>query len=107
MHMEIKSSRPVSVSEAKEIMAKRKEDGELGYEQSQSLENSERFAKLDADKARKSVQKLKENPKISEDMAVKIVDICPDNPATLKAILVKDRVELSDDEIDKILKELA
>ncbi len=105
--MEVKSSRPVSVSEAKEIMARRKEDGELGYEQSQSLENAERFAKLDSDKARKAVQKLMENPKISEEMAVKIVDICPENPATLKAVLVKDRVELSDEEIGSILKDLA
>jgi DNA-directed RNA polymerase subunit F len=105
--MEIKSSRAVSVSEAKEILAKRKEDGELGYEQAQALDNTEKFAKIDEEKVRKLVEGLMKIGNISHEMAIKIIDIRPDNPATLRAILVKDRVELSDDEISKVLKELA
>ena len=42
--MEIKGSKPVTISEAKEILAKRKEEqAELGYEQNQALEHAERF----------------------------------------------------------------
>ena len=92
--MEIKSSRPVSVSEAKEILTKRKEDGELGYEQMQAFENSERFAAPDSKKVERLVESVKEIGKLSEETAIKIVDIRPDNPATLRAILVKDRIEL-------------
>lgn len=105
--MEIKSSRPVSVCEAKEILVRRKEDGELGYEQGQAHDNSERFGTIEAKKAAKVIETLAKFDKISEELAVKIADIRPDNAATLRAILVKDRIELSEDEINSIIKELA
>ncbi|MFN7991596.1 MAG: RNA polymerase Rpb4 family protein [Candidatus Micrarchaeia archaeon] len=105
--MEIKSSKAVTVSEAREIMAKRKEDGELGYEQQQALDNSEKFAKLDSEKAGKMVEALVKSGKLNHETAIKVADICPDNPATLRAILVKDRIELSEDEINGILKIVA
>jgi DNA-directed RNA polymerase subunit F len=105
--MEIKSSRPVSVSEAKDILARRKEDGELGYEQGQANDNSERFGNLEAKKAAKLIETIAKFDKMTEELAVKIVDIHPDNAATLRAILVKDRIELSEDEINGIIKELA
>lgn len=102
--MEIKSTKPVPVSDAKEILAKRSGDGELGYEQSQALENAERFF---SEKTADIIKKLSKNEKISEELAAKIADVRPAKPETLKAILVKDRVELSDEEVDSILKELA
>ncbi|MEW6748128.1 MAG: hypothetical protein AB1295_00260 [Candidatus Micrarchaeota archaeon] len=102
--MEIKSTKPVPVSEAKEILAKRSADGELGYEQSQALENAERFA---SDKSADIIKKLSKNEKIGEELAAKIADVRPAKPETLKALLVKDRVELSDEEVDSIIKELA
>ncbi|MFH1521201.1 MAG: RNA polymerase Rpb4 [Candidatus Micrarchaeota archaeon] len=105
--MEIKSSKPASVSEAKDILTKRKEETEIGYEQSQALDNSERFATVDADKAKKLIEHLMKNKKISAELAVKIVDVHPKNPSTLRAILVKDRIEMTEEEIEKILKELA
>ncbi|MFH0737821.1 MAG: hypothetical protein V1827_04550 [Candidatus Micrarchaeota archaeon] len=104
--MDIKSSRPASVCEAKEILAKRKEEGELGYEQAQALENSERFAPGEGKKAQKTAEAIAKDGKISQELAVKIIDIHPDNPATLRAILVKERVDVSDEEAAGILKEL-
>jgi len=105
--MEIKSTKPSSISNAKEILLKRKEDGELGYEQSQALESTQRFANLDADKADGLVQKLVKNYEMNEELAVKIVDIKPTTPATLRAILVRYRIEMPDEDVDKVLKELA
>ncbi len=105
--MEIKSSRPVSVSEAKDIMARRKEEGELGYEQGQAQESTERFGTTDSKKLKKLVDALTKYEKISEELAVKIIDIRPDNAATLRAVLVKDRVELTEDELNSIIRELA
>jgi DNA-directed RNA polymerase subunit F len=105
--MDVKHSKPVTVCEAKDILAKRKEEqAELGYEQNQALEHSERFAKLDADKARKIVEKIAKG-KISEELAVKIVDVHPATVASLKAITSKDKIELSDEDAEKILRELA
>ncbi len=104
--MDIKSSKAVTVSEAKEILAKRKEDGELGYEQTQALDNCEKYARHEPEKARKLVDSLAKGGKLTRETAIKIVDVGPDNPATLRAILVKDRVELSEEEINEILKQL-
>lgn len=105
--MNIKASRPVTVSEARELLSERKERGELGYEQAQALEHAEKFARFDTAKSRKLVAALTKNGKISEALATKIVDICPDNPATVKAIIMKEKVELSDEDIAHILKELS
>jgi len=105
--MDVKASRPVTISEAKEILAKRKKENELGYEQNQALDHAERFAALDEDKAKKLVDTLKKKDKISEELAAKLVDTRPETPATVRAILAKDKVELSEEEIAHILKELA
>jgi DNA-directed RNA polymerase subunit F len=106
--MEIKGSKAVTVSEAKEILTKRKgEQAELGYEQSQALEHAERFSKMDADKSRKLVEKISKAGKLSHEVAVKIVDIHPSTVASLRAILSKDKIELSEEDAAKVLKELA
>ena len=42
--MEIKSSKMVSLVEAKKILTERKEEGELGYEQTQALDHAEKFS---------------------------------------------------------------
>jgi DNA-directed RNA polymerase subunit F len=105
--MEVKSSKAVSVSEAAEILAGREKEGELGYEQSQALEHGKKFAKLEPDKVKKIAEAITKNAKISPETAVKIADISPQTPATIRAILLKDRVELSEEEIEKILKEFA
>ena len=106
--MEIKGSKPVTISEAKEILAKRKEEqAELGYEQNQALEHAERFGGSDAEKSRRLVEKISKIGKLNEDIAVKLVDIHPVSVASLKAILSKDKVELSEEDAEKILKELS
>jgi DNA-directed RNA polymerase subunit F len=104
--MKIKSSSAVSLSEAKEILSKRQEDGELGYEQVQALEHAEKFCEKKPADCKKVVAALAKHEKISEAVAIKIVDISPSDPATLKAILAKDRIELSDEEAAAILKDI-
>jgi len=103
----MKSSRPVTAAEAKSILAARKDGGELGYEQAQALENLEVTVKIEPKKADDLREKLVKAGKISEEMASKLIDIRPDNQATVKAILSKDKVEVSEEEINEIVKELA
>lgn len=106
--MNIKGTEPVTVSEAKEILAKRKgeQEAELGYEQNQALEHAERFSKQDSDKARKAVERISKIGKMSKELAVKVVDVRPATIPTLKAIVSKDKIEISDEEAERILKEL-
>jgi len=105
--MEIKSSKPVPLSEAKEILSERSKDSEMGYEQSQALENMERYSKTDPDKVKKLVASLMENKKISKEAAVKIVDIGSENPSTIKAILSKEKIDISEEEMQQIIKDIA
>ncbi len=105
--MKIKSSSVVSVSEAKEILSKRQEDGELGYEQAQALEHAEKFCIEKPENCKKIIAALAKHEKITDEVAVKIADIGPSDPATLKAILAKDRIEISDEEAAAILKDMA
>jgi DNA-directed RNA polymerase subunit F len=105
--MNIKSSKPVTLTKTKEVLTKRSKDGELGYEQSQALEHADKFCKSDPEKNKKLVDALKKHEKIKDDLAVKIVDVLPSDPATLKAILAKDRIELSDEEVAAIIKDLS
>lgn len=102
--MDIVSSKPVTVSEAKEMLVKRKEQSELEYEQNQALDHAEKLAKLEAKAAQKLVQEImKKNEKIGEELAVKLVDIKPKKAETLKTILIKDKVELTEEEVNAIL----
>ena len=105
--MEIKSSKAASIADAKDILSKRKEKGELGYEQSQALDNCEKSAKLTAAKTSALAAKIAKIGKMNEELAIKIADISPSGPATLRAILAKDKVEASEEEIAQILKELS
>ncbi len=102
--MDIISSKPVSVVEAKELLLKRKEQGELEYEQNQSLEHAEKFLHVDEKTVKKKVHELmKVSSKITDEVAFKIVDIMPKKADTLRAILIKDKVELTEEEQNAVL----
>jgi len=101
--MEIKSSEPLSLAEVKEILKKREKDGELAYEQAQSLENADRFSTATPAKVKKLVSEITKNAKVPVETAIKITDIMPQQASTLKAILIKDKVELSDEEIEAVI----
>lgn len=105
--MDMKSSRPVTSAEAKVILAARKDGGELGYEQAQALENLEVTVKIEPKKVDDLREKLVKAGKISEELAAKLIDVRPDNPATLRAVLSKDKAELTEEQINEIIKELA
>ncbi len=102
--MEVKKIEPITEVEAKSILAKRKTESELPYEQAQALEHAEKFADISPAKAKKLVEEIRKNEKVPLETAVKIVDIMPEYPSTLRAILIKDKVELSDEEIEEIMK---
>ena len=104
--MDIKSTKPVSLLEAKEILEKREKDGELGYEQSQALEHAKKFCNMDSKKLQKVLGTLTKNEKVTDEIALKIIDVMPADSATIKAILAKDKIELSEEELNSIIKEL-
>ncbi len=103
--MKIVSSEPVPLTDVKEILKKReKDEEELAYEQAQSLENAEKFAEATPAEVKKLISEITKNNKIPAETAVKIMDLMPKYVSTLKAILIKDKVELSDEELEAVIK---
>ncbi len=106
--MDIKSSEAATLADAKQILSKRQKEGELGYEQSQALEHAEKFCRTKLETVKKLSDALKKHDKIkTEELATRIVDVAPANAATLKAILAKERIEITDEEAAAIIKEIA
>ncbi len=99
---ELISSRPVTVPEAGEIV--KSVDGEPTYEQNATAEYVKRVARVDAETARAAVQRLVELG-ISEELAVKIVNVWPEDKTDLYTVLAKEE-GVTEDLYDRILEAL-
>lgn len=97
---ELVSSKPVTLPEAGEIV--QSIEGEPTYEQKATLEYVKRVAHVDAAKAREAVQKLVEAG-LSEELAVKIVNVWPKDKTDLYVVLAKEE-GVTEDLYDKILE---
>ncbi len=102
--MKTNSSVPITLAEVKEILKAREKEGELGYEQKLALEHAEKFVKQSAKEAEKLVKKITENKKITYETAIMLVNIAQKYPETVKIIAAKDKIELTGEEIEEILK---
>ncbi len=102
--MKINSSAPVTLAGVKDILKAREKEGELGYEQKLALEYAEKFAKHEKKEAGKLVEKIMENKKITAEVAATLVNIAPKHPETAKAIALRYKIELTDDEAEEIIK---
>ncbi len=94
---------PVSLSEVKELLTKRKKDGELTYEQKQTLEYVKEFAKIKPAKAREAMDKLVEMG-IDARQAAKIVDIMPKDEDDIKLLFAKEHYTLPPTKVEEILE---
>lgn len=92
-----------TLAEVKEILAQKQELGELTAEQKLAFEHTQRFARVDAKKAKKLVKELTELGFISEINAVKIADIMPNHPDDVRAIFAKERASIEKKDVEKIL----
>jgi DNA-directed RNA polymerase subunit F len=104
--MKVVSTAPTSAARVKELLAKRAEAGEeLGYEQANALEHATALGEeLEAKKVAALAAKLgKEFPALGEEAAMKLAEIQPSSPELVRAILLYSKVELSEEEIKKVL----
>ena len=96
-------TRPAALGEVAEILSERKGDGELGFEQQATLEYSQKFAKLTADKAKKLSAELAKLEKVSPDAAAKIADLLPKKRGELSLVFAKERYSLTDKDLEEIM----
>ncbi len=92
----------LTLSKVKDVIEQRKKKGELTYEQQLAEEHAKKFATISdsaADKMTKDLMDLG----MSEAAAVKLIDIMPKSPMTVKQILMNENKTFSEDEITKIV----
>ncbi|MEM3399479.1 MAG: RNA polymerase Rpb4 family protein [Candidatus Micrarchaeia archaeon] len=96
--------KPVSLGTVAEILGEREKEGELGFEQQTTLEYAKKFTKLEKEKREQLFNELKALERMSDDAAVKIVDVLPRNAEQVNAIFAKERYVLSQSEIEEVLR---
>ena len=99
--MDVKETKVVSIEEVVEILEGQK-DSELTYEQQLALQHSKKFlpTKAKSDKARKE---LEATGLLSEKGVIKVLEIMPKNQMTLRQILMQERKNFSDEEVNILL----
>lgn len=102
--MKVNSSTPLTLASVKEILKAREKEGELGYEQKQAYDYSEKFSKHEKKEADKLLSKIMENKKITADVAATIVNISPKHAETVKTIALRDKIDLTNEEAEEIIK---
>lgn len=102
----ILEDKPITSVEAKAILEEAVKRGkELNYEQKITLEHLAKFVKMSREEAGKKVEELmKSNAKIKPEIAVKLVDLLPQDEDDVRAIFAKERFALTREEIEGILK---
>ena len=100
--MKVVGEKFVSYPKAKKILAEREKEGELSYEQKSSLEHLRKFSKLDDDE--KITEELHSIEKLREDLIVKIINNLPKAVDEVKVMFQKDVIDLSDEDIAKIIE---
>ena len=102
--MDVISEEFVPDSKAKELLENKEREGELKYEQKNSLEILKKFVKIDSDKIDELIAELKKIEKLRDRQIMTIVNFLPEDREDLRTVLHKDYSSLTDEEIDAVLK---
>ncbi len=102
--MNIIAEELISNAKAKELLEIRGENGELKYEQKNSLDVLKKFVKLGAKETGEMAEELKKIENLRDRHIVPIVNFLPDDKEDLRAVLHKDYSTLTDEEIEQVLK---
>lgn len=98
----ILEQRPASLKEVEELLAERKKEKELTYEQDLTLKYAKKFSKLTTAKYKKIVKDLSSVEGLTDDLIVKIIDIVPADKNILDLLFEKHSV--SDETKKQILE---
>ena len=98
----------MSLAEVKNLLEKEKEArGSLSPEQTAALQHVQLFSRLGVTKAKELIKELQEIPMMTLSNAIKIVDILPNHPDDIRAILAKERFALSKEDTERVLQTVA
>lgn len=100
----VSKERPVTLAEVLEILERQKKRGDLEYGQRLTYDYAQKFAKLDAKKARQLMEELLKLGNIHEHQAVALVDLMPETEEDIQLIFAKERTRLGKEDIKKLLE---
>jgi DNA-directed RNA polymerase subunit F len=104
--MNITNERSATLAEVQSLLKKRQKDGELSYEQSNSLAYAESFAKLDVKEAQSLDRALEKLGFLTPAARSGLVDLLPKKEDEVKAVLAREGIEAGDEQIKEVLKAL-
>ena len=94
----------LTISEVKNILKKIEKDrNEISYEQRIALDHANKFAKLPTQKIKELIKELMKLDYIEESHVYKLIDLLPNTNEDIKTIFAKERINLNDEKINKIL----
>lgn len=102
--MELTKTRAVSAPEALKIMEKRQKDGELSYEQQNTLTHLEKAAKIpvkDADALEKTLSGLE--VKLTDKQIAMFITLLPKNADEIRQILAQEKTDATDEQVKAVL----
>ncbi len=102
--MNVTNEEPITIEEAKKILERRKNEGDLSYEQNITYEYLKKMSKLSDKKVEELRNALQEIEILKPRHIVKIIDILPDTEEEVKLIFEKETTNLKKDEIAKIVE---
>jgi len=97
--------KPVTLAEVKDILKKRESEGELTYVQQVTLDYANKFCKYSVEDAKKLKEDLITKFKISEIIAIQIVNLTtpPTSTLELNLILDKEPTTLTEDQKSELI----
>lgn len=102
--MELTKERAVSSPEALKIMEKRQKDGELSYEQQNTLTHLEKVAKIPAKDAEALEKVLGDlDLKLSDKQTAMLITLLPKNADEIRQILAQEKTDATDEQIKAVL----
>lgn len=104
MILNIISEELIASVKARELLESREKEGDLKYEQKNSLDVLKKFIKIDSNKIDELVAELKKIEKLRDRQIISIANFLPEDRDDLRAVLHKDYSSLTDEEIDAVLK---
>ena len=70
----------------------------------QAAEHAEKFSRWTPSEAEKTADGLVKKGTVDRETAVKLVDVSPKYPETLKAIIAKNKIEMKEEDATEVLK---
>jgi len=101
--MKVLESKPIEFTQAKEILNKREENRELGYEQKITLDYLRNITYLTKEDVEKIIKSLESIDELKPHQIMMIVNMMPEDKDAVNALFMKERINLDDAQIKTIL----